>query len=232
MRKNALTFMFLSVCAVSCGTGGQAPVSSNDAATDGTSVEMPKTPTVQDSMFVGNFTSQPDATTVQTAQRKTPDLIFGDSIANGIQTASGLPGNTKVGQGPRWILNAIQAWPREDLQGKNVILTCGAGNNPSQVNRYVPQQMKYLKDAGANVIVMGVSEIRPDIDGPATNKRIEAFAKQFGCTYGGPVSNPTPRDSIHSKDYNVLYKQATDSLNKVVSVPVRPANNAPTRQFR
>jgi hypothetical protein len=73
----------------------------------------------------------------------TLDLIFGDSNAHGMRGKMNLEGGTKVGNGPKSILDSLKAWPREDLEGKVILLTTGAGNNPSQVDEYVPQQLQY-----------------------------------------------------------------------------------------
>jgi hypothetical protein len=101
------------------------------------------------------------------------DLIFGDSNAHGMRTLKGLSGGTKIGNGPKSILDSLQAWPREDLKNKIIFLTTGASNNVAQIDEYVPQQLKYLKEAGvAGVVVMGMSEKQENADGAAANVKI------------------------------------------------------------
>lgn len=163
----------------------------------------------------------PIQNTLEQKQNTSPfDFIFGDSIAEGLKRAGCLGGDAKQGRKPSEILARIKAFPRDSLKGKNILLTVGAGNAPDEVDTYVPLQLKYLKQAGAaRIVVMGISKDRTDINGPAMNKQIEAFAKKYGCIFGGAITNASDRRRIHPVGhaaYESLLSQAEMKLIAVI----------------
>lgn len=213
MLRKGLSAIFIAASMTACVQNNTRESSPATPSAEADSTTVMNTDTVPEFLFI-------DATPPAPAPEKF-DLVFGDSNAHGMRSAQDLKGGTKVGNGPKSILDSIQTWPRADLKGKTILLTTGAGNNPSQVDEYVPRQLQYLKDSGvAAVVVMGISEAHINTDGKAMNEKLGAYARQSGFIYGGPILE-TAKDRVHAKNYGQLYRQAQDSLNR------RPPTNKP-----
>lgn len=176
--------------------------------------------------------SQPPTVQDATAVKKNAvsfDFIFGDSIAEGMRMVSNLPGNTKVGRGPKGIYEALKSYDPAALKGKNIILTMGSGNRPSEFDEYGPKQLQYLKDIGvANVVVMGISNRHPRLDSRTMNEKIKNLAKSFGFIYGGEITNASQKDNVHPptlNGYRLILSQAQNAYDASVgnAKPVSPA---------
>jgi hypothetical protein len=157
-----------------------------------------------------------------TAVRKEPslDVVFGDSLGDGMRKAKKLPGDTKVGRTPKEILAAIEGYDTAAIKGKNVLLSCGAANNAFQVASYLPRQLSFLKKEGAaRIVVIGVSDKQANLDPAAVNGQIEKIVRNAGCIYGGAIRN-AGSDGVHpvGAGYVVLYQQAAQALRTAVSL--------------
>lgn len=164
-----------------------------------------------------NITIPPAAEiTAPIAQPAKPDtLIFGDSVAKGMKSATGHDGDAVGGRNSKKILAALESFDAARLKGAIVVLTAGTGNARGVVGPAVRQQLEYLRDAGVkNVVLMGVSDKRVDFDPLPTNRELEKLAQEFGFVYGGAVRN-AGSDLIHpsgKSEYKKTYQQAISAL--------------------
>ena len=136
------------------------------------------------------------------------DYIFGDSIAYGLNTIANVDGWQKGGANPEKVYNEIINFT-EDMSGKKVLLSSGYSNDYSQTS-WINEQIDYLKELGATVYLLGVSNtyqkfldkknysftgdhngILKDI---ATTKQVEFLP---GFEAGD--------DNVHPLDYSSLY---------------------------
>jgi hypothetical protein len=140
------------------------------------------------------------------------DLTVGDSIAGGLVRYAGLPGKMGANpsateadaansRSPQQVLDFIASRPEGYFQGKNVLLSTGASNDPSQIDR-VPQQVKALQDAGAaSVTILGVGT-KPSLAG--VNDKLAGIE---GARFAGPLANVGP-DGVHPADWAAVKAQA------------------------
>ena len=158
------------------------------------------------------------------------DISFGDSIAVGgirhagvngaeadSQTGADQSGTARVNAPPSEVLRRINDYITAnpgDLKGKNVLLSSGASNNPDDVY-IVGAQLLALKDAGANVTVLGVGTKSSFV---GVNDKIKEFANATGANFV-PLAN-VGADGVHPTNYRAVLSAATGS-------PV-PANAAGT----
>lgn len=155
------------------------------------------------------------------------DRVYGDSIAFGMQGATGLPGDTEGGRSPAEILAALEKENPALIRGAHILLTTGTGNDPSLMEEYVPRQLALLKEHGAaHVVVMGLSRNREDISGRAYSRRIQAMVRAAGTGfhYGG-MYTADGGDKIHmtsAMEYRTLYRQALGKLSRVTRRPALP----------
>jgi Phage tail lysozyme len=87
-------------------------------------------------------------------------FAIGDSLAQGIMTAGGIPGTGQIGRQPRDILGDIQKLDSSKLNGKTIILSTGLSNDPGQT-ALVKAQIDALISKGVpadRIRVLGVDE--------------------------------------------------------------------------
>jgi hypothetical protein len=99
-----------------------------------------------------------------------------------------------AGRTPQEVMGFIgdaQKYDPDYFRGKNVMLSSGVSNDPSQID-VVPKQIAALKDAGANVQLVGVGN-RAGPEGGRNynlaphNATLQQYAAQGGAAWGGPV---------------------------------------------
>jgi hypothetical protein len=168
------------------------------------------------------------------------DYIVGDSIAAGIaissfkcSTRSGAygvkstdaKGISKVGARPSEILGYLNEIGKEKFRGKNVIISTGLSNGPTDLTN-IEKQLQLLKDVEAKVYMIGVSNNPPDNLKAIVNSKLETLATKFSFTFFGGF---TPaNDKIHPSSYTSYYNSAIKPvLSKVedaapVSTTVTP----------
>jgi hypothetical protein len=135
-------------------------------------------------------------------------LAVGDSLGTGYSRFAGMPGkyaldrsdpnytgaDAAAGRTPQEVMGFIgdaQKYDPDYFRGKNVMLSSGVSNDPSQIG-VVPQQIKALKDAGANVQLVGVGnragpEAGKNYNLAPHNATLQQYATQGGAAWGGPV---------------------------------------------
>lgn len=172
-------------------------------------------------------------TTATTAQQapKHFDLAFGDSLAEGMMMATGLRGDAKHGRQPNEILAAIKKYNPANIKGKNIVLSCGAANNPALVQSILPKQLAYLKQAGAKeIVVIGISDRQGNLNPAKINAMIADIVEKFGCKFAGPIRH-AGKDNVHPagmKGYQRLLNQAERALNSPLQpLVLQPAPAAP-----
>src|SRR5579859_5797336 len=93
-------------------------------------------------------------------------MAVGDSIAVGFIRHGGLSGNSSLtpkdtdadaaaGRTPQEVLSFITSRPKGYFNNKHAILSSGVSNKADEVD-LVPRQIAALKEAGANVHLVGV----------------------------------------------------------------------------
>jgi soluble lytic murein transglycosylase-like protein len=150
----------------------------------------------------------PPASRAAPAGTTAQPVIIGDSIAS----SQGLGGQGVVGASPRAVLSQITN-PNNpmNVQGRDVVLSGGASNNPQDVG-VVEQQVNALKDRGArSVTVVGVGADNPKFAG--VNEQLQQIAQRTGARFV-PLG-ATGADGVHPADYGTL------------KVAVQPPQGAP-----
>lgn len=136
-----------------------------------------------------------------------PDVVFGDSIGEGVRHNAGqnFRGITKVGKGPQWVLDNIGIFLQIDsLVGKNVVLSSGLSNDVRDASLpVVESQIDLLLENKANVDLLGVGtnfdEFNPRLRDLAAHKNIR-------------FTMLTANDGVHPHSYVDLLK-AIESTN-------------------
>lgn len=128
--------------------------------------------------------------TTNTQQASTGVIAIGDSIANAFGNQykkAGVTSYSKDGRNPNEVLNTIMKLSKSELQGKTVVLSTGLSNNTKADLNTIRKQIKYLKDNGASVQVMGVANNFKDDSklGTRMNTDLANIAKEMGVTFLG-----------------------------------------------
>lgn len=129
-------------------------------------------------------------------------LFFGDSIAHGYRTANKASGTTKVGANPSQVLAQLQstlATNPNAFKGQNVVLSSGLSNGDDVAS--IEKQLQLLKNAGANVSLLGVSNSFNvgGRTGDKMNAHLANIAKNYGANFrGGFIAGA---DNVHPKTY-------------------------------
>lgn len=128
--------------------------------------------------------------TTNIQQASTGVIAIGDSIANAFGNQykkAGVTSYSKDGRNPNEVLNTITKLSKSELQGKTVVLSTGLSNNTKADLNTIRKQIKYLKDNGASVQVMGVANNFKDDSklGTRMNTDLANIAKEMGVTFLG-----------------------------------------------
>lgn len=142
-------------------------------------------------------------------------LFIGDSIAHGFKKSARGTGTTQVGANPAKVLSFIKA-NNGNLQGKTVYLSSGISNNISDMDN-VRQQIALLKQAGANIKLIGVANnFKGDTSlGSKLNSELANIAHENDINFiGGFNASRRDRLRVHP-DYNVSYLGITPTKPKI-----------------
>ena len=129
--------------------------------------------------------------------------VYGDSLGEGVKTAYGLSGDTKVGRTPQQVYDALHALPDGALAGKPVVISTGASNSPGNVE-FARNQIREAVAKGADpsqITVLGVGD-RPDFAG--VNDKLKEIAGQFGSRFQPVDPSKLSPDRVHPVNYNGL----------------------------
>jgi len=127
-------------------------------------------------------------------------IFVGDSVARGL--AKNSKSNldlTQEGIGPAEILRRIKSTDPAMWKGKTVVLSSGLLNAPGIKLDDIENQIKYLKDAGANVRLVGGPNskvARTDLNG--VNDSLQKIAEKHGIPFLGDYQS---QDGVHPNSY-------------------------------
>jgi len=149
------------------------------------------------------------------------DMHVGDSVARGLSGGQGEGTDadaTKVGRSSKGVLDYLKSQGKEAYKDKTLRLSSGILNSPKDL-KSVEEQLKFLKEAGAKVQLVGVPTNNPTY--APLNEKLKALAKQYGATWLGGYEAGS--DKIHPKDYTTLkakfdteVKDATTSVDQSI----------------
>lgn len=148
----------------------------------------------------------------------TGPLIVGDSLAS----KGGLGGTGVIGASPKAVLGNVTALPGDQVNGRDVVLSSGASNDPSQAG-LLEQQIKALQDKGAkSVTVVGVGDA-PRLQG--VNDGLAATAGRFGANFVPLDTTQLSPDRVHPtpQGYRTLLAAATPKVATDASPAPTPA---------
>jgi hypothetical protein len=144
-------------------------------------------------------TAPPDAAAVA-AISGPADMTIGDSVARGLAGNGATPGTTAdaqmVGRKSKETLEYIKGLDKATLKGKTIRLSSGILNSPDDMSS-VEQQLKYLKEAGATVQLVGTPTNNPKY--APLNDKLKTLAAQYGASFMGGYTAGT--DQLHPADY-------------------------------
>ena len=129
--------------------------------------------------------------------------VYGDSLGEGVKTAYGLSGDTKVGRTPQQVYDTLHALPDGSLAGKPVVISTGASNSPKDVD-FARNQIRTAIAKGADpaqLTVLGVGD-RPDFAG--VNDKLKEIAGQFGAKFQPVDPSKLSADRVHPASYTGL----------------------------
>ena len=158
-------------------------------------------------------------------------LFFGDSIAHGYRTANKATGVTKVGANPTQVLSQITTYLKTNpsLAGKTVYLSSGYSNGADPANlTTIKKQINTLKAAGADVILLGVSNTFKGSSGMGSkmNNHLNTLAGETGAKFVGGFT--AGKDNVHPKSYANLAIEPSQPTQS--SQPQTPSTVAPTQE--
>lgn len=134
-------------------------------------------------------------------KRLSGPFVVGDSLGVGVQQVGGYEGETINSIPPQKVLDAVNGLSDLQVKGRDVILSSGASNDPSQV-ALVNDQVKALQDKGAkSVTLLGVGD-RPDIAG--ANATLADIAQKSGATFRPIDPSVLSGDRVHPRNYATL----------------------------
>lgn len=148
----------------------------------------------------------------------TGPLIVGDSIAS----KGGLGGSGVIGASPKAVLDNVSGLPGDQVNGRDVVLSSGASNNPAQAG-LLEQQIKALQDKGArSVTVVGVGDA-PKLQG--VNDGLAATAGRFGANFVPLDTTQLSPDRVHptQQGYRTLLAAATPKVATDATPTATPA---------
>jgi hypothetical protein len=143
----------------------------------------------------------------ETPGAEAPRVFVGDSIAQGLKDAAGGEGHTIVSRKPHQVLADMENLGQEYFKGKNVVLSTGLSNNTQDIES-VRKQMEFLKNAGANVQVAGMSNSREDL--APGNQQLQQLSSEYGYSFMGGFD--AGEDEIHPTSYSKYATEAAESI--------------------
>ena len=144
-------------------------------------------------------TAPGDTTAPASAVSGPADMTIGDSVARGLAGQQG-DGTAKdaqmVGRSSKQTLEYLKTLSKESLKDKTIRLSSGILNSPDDISS-VEQQLKYLKEAGARVQLVGAPSNNPKY--APLNDKLKTLASQYGASFMGGYTAGS--DQLHPADY-------------------------------
>jgi hypothetical protein len=161
---------------------------------------------------------KPEAITPATPSVTENTVFIGDSIAHGLKDAAKGEGNTKVGRKPSEVLSEMEKMGPESFKGKKVVLSTGLSNDTADLES-VRKQMQFLKDAGADVQIAGMSNSREDL--APGNQQLQQLSSEYGYSFMGGFD--AGKDKIHPTSYGKYAAAAAESIQAAEATPAAEA---------
>lgn len=156
-------------------------------------------------------------------------LYFGDSIAHGYKQAADGSGYTRVGANPKEILREVNKAIKDGtVKGNTVVLSSGLSNNTAGLND-VKATVKALKNAGANVVLLGVADNYKGSTkrGKSMNDNLATVASSNGIAFMGGFSSS---DKLHPNEYKLSDIGITKSSGAKTETSTKTDTSADTTQ--
>lgn len=184
-------------------------------------------------------------------EQKASTFVVGDSIALGIQQASGFPGIAVGGKNPTQVLDMVRALIQQyPVKDATVIVSSGASNGfyerPSGEKQNLDmspiyQQLQTLKDAGAKVVLVGTGSgktawfsnrfgtYRLNFEDQKINEKLAQAAAANGAVFLGPLETYDPSlnnsgDGVHPSGAGYQAIASAAAANKNLAKPENPKN--------
>ena len=125
------------------------------------------------------------------------EIAIGDSIACGLKTAGHLQGGCKIGASPQAVAEMVWSYPSDLYKDQVVILSCGASNNPQQLE-YCLKDMDWIVAHGGKIVLLGVGEVLPD--SPEINDLLKAYADVHDAIFVWGWHD------VHPQSYQIVLK--------------------------
>jgi hypothetical protein len=169
------------------------------------------------------------------ADKTLPPVAIGDSLAVGMRDANKIPGLSRVGAGPREVLDMIKRFSAENsLSGRDVFIGTGMPNIPEQ-KKFIEEQVDFVRKQGGNPILMGVGPGTKSKPTTGQNEFLAGLAERKGLPYMGPLANRFPditKDpmGLHQRgpQYQQLFKQYSQPQPQQQTQQVQPQSRAPS----
>lgn len=180
------------------------------------------------------------------ADKTLPPVAIGDSLAVGMRDANKIPGLSRVGAGPREVLDMIKRFSAENsLSGRDVFIGTGMPNIPEQ-KKFIEEQVDFVRKQGGNPILFGVGPGTKSKPTTGQNEFLAGLAERKGLPYMGPLANRFPditKDPmglhLRGSQYQQLLKQYSkpqsgknDQSKLIAPMPYSPKageDKTPTR---
>lgn len=155
------------------------------------------------------------------------DYAFGDQVAKNMN----LPGASGDDWGPQALYRGLRDFNKKhpgELKGKNVFIAIEDGTMLGAMI-YIPKVADLIEEIhAANVVVMGVSETRTDLDGKDVNRQLKEYVEKHHATYGGAILCADPKQGqgiyVTSADCFAAIKTQAEQVLRQKALSVAPAS--------
>ena len=150
---------------------------------------------------------KPEDITPATPSDTDNTIFVGDSIAHGLRDVVKGKGKTTVGRKPHEVLSDMEEMGAESFRGKKVVLSTGLSNGTTDLES-VRKQMEFLKNAGADVQIAGMSNSRKDL--APGNQQLQQLSSEYGYKFMGGFD--AGKDKIHPTSYTKYAAKAAEAI--------------------
>lgn len=157
---------------------------------------------------------KPEDITPATPSDTDNTIFVGDSIAHGLRDVVKGKGKTTVGRKPHEVLSDMEEMGAESFRGKKVVLSTGLSNGTTDLES-VRKQMEFLKNAGADVQIAGMSNSRKDL--APGNQQLQQLSSEYGYKFMGGFD--AGKDKIHPTSYTKYAAKAAEAIQSAEATP-------------
>lgn len=162
------------------------------------------------------------------------DFIVGDQLAQDLIAVQNTPGLASENLSPQELFSDLESFLKrypDTLKGKNVFVAVSAADQTSPLVGIVfgYKQANLIKQTSgaANVVLMGISDSRTDLQDPReSNRTLEDMCKQSGIIFAGAITNA--QDGLAYPIGVDNYIQIWQQAEKALTAHVQPAKPIPS----